>query len=109
MCVCGGRGPETFLTDLPRETIGPEGSNRSEQICDNVMYHIFGAVFVTVTQSLHKLFPANWVSACHDDNRKLCILNGERLSCPAQIDKVRHYLRIESSLGCILRLVQHTK
>ena len=31
-----------------------------------------------------KLFPANWLSACHDDNRKSCALNAERLSCPAR-------------------------
>ena len=30
-----------------------------------------------------KLFPANWSSVCHDDNRKSYILNGEGLSCPA--------------------------
>ena len=31
-----------------------------------------------------KLFPTNWLSACRDDNRKSCILNGKRLLCPAQ-------------------------
>ena len=31
-----------------------------------------------------KPFPANLLSACNDDNRKSCILNGERLSCPAR-------------------------
>ena len=29
-------------------------------------------------------FPANWLSACRDDNRKSCILDGERLSCRAR-------------------------
>ena len=37
-----------------------------------------------ITQGLHKLFPTNWLSACNDDNGKSCILNGERLSCPAR-------------------------
>ena len=31
-----------------------------------------------------KHFPANWLPACHDDNWKSCILNGDRLSCQAQ-------------------------
>ena len=30
------------------------------------------------------LFPANWLSACHDDNWKSCLLKGERLSYPAR-------------------------
>ena len=33
-----------------------------------------------------KLFPTNWLSACHDDNQKSCILTGERLSCLARDD-----------------------
>ena len=39
-----------------------------------------------ITESLHydKLFPANLLSAGCDDNLKSCILNGERLSCPAR-------------------------
>ena len=32
----------------------------------------------------NKLFPSNWLSACRDDYRKSCILNGERLLCPAR-------------------------
>ena len=32
-----------------------------------------------------KLFSANWLSACHDDNQKSGILNGDRLSCDKQI------------------------
>ena len=53
-------------------------------------YHIFGTLFAAIIQSLHivhvcdKLFSANWLSALHDDNQKSCILNGERLSCPAR-------------------------
>ena len=31
-----------------------------------------------------KIFPANWLSARRDDNRKSCILNGEKLLCPAR-------------------------
>ena len=31
-----------------------------------------------------KHFPANWLSACGDDNRKWCILNGEKLSWSAR-------------------------
>ena len=48
-------------------------------------FHIFETLFAAITQSLHmdKLFPANCLSACRDDNRKSCILDGERLSCPA--------------------------
>ena len=34
--------------------------------CDNPMY-----------ASCNKLFPTNWLSACHDDKWKSCILNGE--------------------------------
>ena len=36
---------------------------------------------------------ANWLSACHDDNWKSCILNGERLSCPAP--KVDHLMMLD--------------
>ena len=48
-----------------------------------ICYHIFGTPFAAITCICDKLFPANWLSARHDDNRKSCILNGERLSCPA--------------------------
>ena len=39
-----------------------------------------------------RLFPANWLSAHRDDNRKSCILNGDRFSCP-----VRNVNRLMSS------------
>ena len=57
------------------------------RLCSTCIYHIFPTFFTAITQSLHiwdKLFPANWLSACCDDNRKPCILNGERLSCLAR-------------------------
>ena len=46
------------------------------------IYHIYGTLFAAITQQglhMHKLFPAKWLSACCDDNKKLCILEGERL------------------------------
>ena len=46
-------------------------------IINKISYHIFKTLFACICD---KLFP----SACRDDNRKSCILNGERLSCPAR-------------------------
>ena len=48
-------------------------------------YHIFWHILPWLPKVCicDKLFPANWLSACRDVNQKSCILNGERLSCPA--------------------------
>ena len=56
-------------------------------LLDNFNYHIFKTLFAVIQPKVcisDKLFPANLLSACRDDNRKSCILNGHRLSCPAQ-------------------------